>query len=230
MNYFEFRQQLLTDSFTKDEEFHRLRKEDIRCAKAYAEAMEFEKTLKNAFNIKAPSNLKDSIILRQSTSHTIERSIKKYAIAATIFLSFLIISSAWYFKQPKTVEQFIIAAIKSESNVLLSQKPIPLNEVKKIFAGYDTAVGDDIGTVRFIHNCHTPGGLGVHMVVATETGLVTIYYMPKTQLEKKRIDFDTNNDKVALVTMKKGSVAIIADTTQQIAAVEPMLQKNLFFL
>lgn len=230
MNYFEFRQQLMADSFTQDEEFHRLRKEDLRCAQAYEEAMAFEKTLKHAFEIKVPANLKDSIILRQATSHTTQRSMRKYAIAATVFLSFLVISSAWYFKQPKTVEQFIVAAMKSESNVALSQQPIPLNEVKKIFANYQTAVGDGLRKVRFIHKCHTPGGLGVHMVVATEAGPVTVYYMPKTKLDKERINFDINNDKVALVAMQKGSVAIIADTSQQLAAVEPMLQNNLFFL
>jgi hypothetical protein len=230
MNYFEFKQQLMADSFTKDEEFHRLRKEDLRCARAYEEAMIFEKKLKQALQIKAPTNLKDSIILRQATSHTTQRSVRKYAIAATIFLSFLVVSSAWYFKQPKTVEQFIIAAIESESNVSLSQQPIPLEKVKKIFAGYQTAVGDDLGKVRFIHDCHTPGGLGVHMVVDTETGPVTIYYMPKTKLDKDRINFDTNNDKVVLVAMEQGSVAIIAHTSQQLAAVEPMIQNNLFFL
>jgi hypothetical protein len=230
MNYFEFKQQLMVDSFTQDEEFHRLRKEDLHCARAYEEAMVFEKTLKLAFHTKVPSNLKDSIILRQATSHTVQRSIKKYAIAATIFISFIVVSSAWYFQKPSTVEQFIIAAIKSESNVSLSEKPIPLEEVKKIFAGYQTAVGDDLGKVRFIHDCHTPGGLGVHMVVATEAGPVTVYYMPKTKLDKDRINFDTNNDKVVLVAMEKGSVAIIAHTSQQLAAVEPMLQNNLFFL
>ena len=230
MNYFEFKQQLMADSFTKDEEFHRLRKEDLRCAKAYEEAMAFEKTLKQALQINVPTNLKDSIILRQATSHTTQKPTRKYAIAATIFLSFLVVSSAWYFQKPKTVEQFIIAAIKSESNITLSQQPIPLAEVKKIFAGYQTAVGDNLGKVRFIHNCHTPGGLGVHMVVATEAGPVTIYYMPKTKLDKERINFDSHNDKVVLMAMQKGSVAIIAHTSQQLAAVEPMIQYNLFFL
>jgi len=230
MNYFEFKQQLMADSFTKDEEFHRLRKEDLRCAKAYEEAMIFEKTLKQALQVKVPTNLKDSIILRQATSYTTQRSIRKYAIAATLFMSFIVVSSAWYFQKPSTVEQFIIAAIESESNVSLSQQAIPLEKVKKIFAGYQTAVGDDLGQVRFIHDCHTPGGFGVHMVVATDTGPVTIYYMPKTKLDKDRIHFDTHNDKVVLVAMQQGSVAIIAHTSQQLAAVEPMIQNNLFFL
>ncbi len=230
MNYFEFRQQLLQDSFTKDEEFHRLRKEDLRCAKAYEQAMAFEKTLKSAFGIKPPSNLKDSIVLRQATQHTVTRSIRNYAIAATVFLSFLIVSSVWYLKQPGSVEQFIAASIALESNVPMSEQPIALQEVKKVFAEFKTHVSDNIGEVRFIHDCHTPGGTGVHMVVATSQGPVTIYYMPKTNLKKDRIDFEIDDAKAVLVAMQQGSLAIVADTQQQLAAIEPMLQNNLHFL
>lgn len=230
MNYFEFRQQLLTDSFTKDVEFHRLRKEDIRCAKAYAEAMDFEKKLKQAFEIKVPTNLKDSIILRQSTSHTIERSIKKYAIAASLFLSILILSSAWYVNQPGPIEKFIMNSVKHESKVSLAQQSISLHEIKKVFATYQANVDASIGDVRFIHDCHTPGGKGVHMVVSTVAGPVTIYYMPKTTLDKGRINFDIEDSKAVLVAMQKGSVAIIADTSQQLASIEPRLQNNLSFL
>jgi len=230
MNYFEFKQQLLTDSFTKDEEFHRLRKEDLRCAKAYAEAMKFEKTLKQAFEIKPPANLKDSIILRQSTSHTIDSTIKKYAIAASLFLSFLIISTSWYINKPGSVEQFIVDLVKHEYKVTLSQQPISMEEVKKVFATYQTNVGNSIGEVRFIHDCHTPGGKGVHLVVSTESGPVTIYYMPKTNLDKERIKFNIDNSKAVLVALEKGSVAIIADNSQQLASIEPQLHNNLSFL
>lgn len=230
MNYFEFRQQLLRDSFTKDEEFHRLRKEDLRCAKAYEQAMEFEKTIKRAFDIKTPENLRDSIVLRQATQHTMKKSIHQYAIAATIFLSFIVISSVWYFKQPGSVEQFITASIALESNVPMSKQPISLTEVKKVFAEFQTVVNGDLGEVHFIHDCHTPGGTGVHMVVSTLQGPVTIYYMPKTTIDKGRIDFEIDDAKAVLVAMQKGSIAIVADTEQQLASIEPMLQNNLLFL
>jgi len=228
MNYFEFRQQLLTDSFTKDEEFHRLRKKDLRYAKAYEQAMEFEKTIKRAFDIKAPENLKDSIILRQATTHTLERSIRRYAIAATLFLSLLIVSTTWYIKQPGYVEKFVINAVKMEHNVALSEQPIPTDKVEKIFASFHAKVGEDLGQVRFIKICPTPEGNGVHLVVDTDTGPVTILYMPKTQLNKERIEFDFDRSKGTLVAMESGAVALIADSRQQLAFVESKVHKNIF--
>ena len=68
------------------------------------------------------------------------------------------------------------------------------------------------------------------MVVSTEQGSVTIYYMPKTTLVKDRIDFDIGDTKAVLVAMQKGSVAIVANTHQQLASIEPVLQNNLMFL
>lgn len=234
MNYFEFRQQLLQDSFTKDEEFHRLRKEDLRCAKAYDEAMAFEKILKSAFEIKTPNNLKDSIVLRQATQQPVTRSIRNYAIAATVFLSFIIASVTWQVKQqvkqPISVEQFIATSIALESNVPMSQQPLSVDDVKKVFAEFQVVVNGDLGRVHFIHDCHTPGGTGVHMVIATSQGPITIYYMPKTKLDKQRIDFEIDDSKAVLVALQKGSVAIVADTYQQLASIEPILQNNLLFL
>jgi uncharacterized membrane protein YraQ (UPF0718 family) len=230
MNYFEFKQQLMKDSFTKDEEFHRLRKEDLRCAKAYEKAMLFEKTLKTAFEVKVPTNLKDSIVLRQTTAHAVQKSVRKYAIAATVFLSFVIAAAAWYIKQPSPVEQFIAKSVELEGNIPLSEQPISMQQVKNVFAEFQTTVGDDIGQVRFIHTCHTPGGTGVHMVISTDIGPVIVYYMPNTELDKQRVDFNINQAKAVLLALQKGSVAIIADSKEQLATIEPKLQNNLQFL
>lgn len=235
MNYFEFKQQLLKDSFTKDEEFHRLRKEDLRCAKAYEKAMEFEKTLKAAFEIKTPNNLKDSIVLRQTTQTSRMPVFQKYAIAATIFLTFIVASSFWYVKNlypsdSVSVEKFITAMVTLESNVRKSEEPFSLAKINQVFADYNAELSNDIGKVHFVHDCHTPGGTGVHLVVETSQGPVTIYYMPKTKIEKGRVDFRIDDSKAVLVAMEKGSVAIIAETQQQLASIEPMLQNNLSFL
>ena len=235
MNYFEFKQQLLRDSFTKDEEFHRLRKEDLRCAKAYEDAMQFEKTLKSAFEIKTPNNLKDSIVLRQATHANSMPTFQKYAIAATILLSFIVVSSFWYVKNlypsgSVSVEKFITAMVALESNVKMADVPISLENVNQVFADYNAELRSEVGKVHFVHDCHTPGGTGVHMVIATSEGPVTIYYMPKTKIEKGRVDFEIDKNQAVLVAMQQGSVAIIAENQQQIASIEPMLQNNLSFL
>lgn len=226
MNYFEFRQQLLKDSFTKDEEFHRLRKEDLRCAKAYEEAMAFEKTLKAAFEIKVPENLKDSIVLRQTTAHAVQVSMRRYAIAATLFLSFVIATAAWYVKQPGPIEQFVINELKKKPEVFISQQDLPHKQVQELFASLNTKVSQDLGQVRFMKTCPTPGGTGIRMVLMTDSGPVTILYMPNTEL-KEQVDFELHNYKGTVVAMENGAAAIIGSNTEQITYIGNKIQNSL---
>ena len=226
MNYFEFKQQLLKDSFTKDEEFHRLRKEDLRCAKAYDEAMAFEKKLKQALNVKVPDNLKDSIVLRQTTAHVLQTSMRRYAIAATMFLSFVIASAAWYVKQPGPIEEFVINELKKKPEVFISQQDLPRQEVEALFASLNTKVSEDLGQVRFMKTCPTPGGTGVRMVLMTDSGPVTILYMPNTEL-KQQVDFELNNYKGRVVAMENGAAAIIGTNASQISYMENKIQSSL---
>ncbi len=225
MNYFEFRQQLLKDSFTKDEEFHRLRKEDLRCAQAYAEAMEFEKTLKNALKIKTPDTLKDSIVLRQTTQHNNAGMIRKYAIAATVFLSFVIASAAWYLKQPGPLESFVIEALM-QPETYMYEEALPQDQVDQLFASLNTKIDGDFGEVHFLKKCKTPGGLGARMVLMTDSGPVTLLYMPKAELAK-RVDFTLEKYKGAIVAMETGAVAIIGENRSQLASAEAKLQNTM---
>ena len=226
MNFFEFKQQLLKDSFTKDEEFHRLRKEDARCAKAYEESMHFEKVLKNAFDIKPPNNLKDSIVLRQTTEHTITRSIRNYAIAATVFLSFVIVSATWYMNQPGPIEKFVVEALMMKPEVYIDDKALPKEKIDTLFASLNTKIDGNLGEVRFMKTCPTPGGTGARMVLMTDTGPVTILYMPKANLDK-RIDFELKKFKGSVIAMENGAAAIIGATDQQLGYVESKIKDSI---
>jgi len=229
MNYFEFKQQLLKDSFTKDEEFHRLRKEDLRCAKAYAEAMRFEKILKTAFEVNVPENLKDSIVLRQATSQSVIRFLRKYAIAATVFISMLIAIATWYIKQPGPIEEFVVEALMMHPEVYMSDEALPKKQVDALFASLNTKITGDLGQVRFMKTCPTPGGTGARMVLMTDTGPVTILYMPKANLNK-RIDFELEKYKGTVIAMENGAAAIIGGSRQQLGYVENKIQNNLVSL
>ena len=226
MNIFEFKQQLLKDSFTTDEEFHRMRKEDASCAKAYSEAMAFERILKKSLDIPVPSNLKDSIIFKQSTEKDKTSFFKKYALAASFFLSVLVASGVWYTNQPGPLEAFVKQAMKMEPIEYISKDQLPKKEVEDLFASLNTKLVGDIGDVHFMKMCKTPGGMGARMVLMTQSGPVTILYMPKADLDNQ-VDFELNNFKGALVAMENGAAAIIGDQNQSLTAVTESLQTNL---
>ena len=226
MNYFEFKQQLLQDSFTKDEEFHRLRKEDIRCAKAYEEAMAFERKLKKAFDIKAPDTLRDSIILRQATEKSQTSRVRFYAIAASLFVSLVVASTFWFQKQPGPLEAFVNQALMMEPVEYMSDQELPQEQVKELFASLNTKVNGDFGKVHFMKACPTPSGMGARMVLMTDSGPVTILYMPNADIDQ-RVEFELDKYKGSLIAVENGAAAIIGGKEQSFSLVESKLQSSL---
>ena len=226
MNYFEFKQQLLKDSFTKDEEFHRLRKEDARCAKAYEECMRFEKLLNQAFDVKPPENLKDSIVLRQTSAQTHNHFMRRYALAASVFFTFLVAALVMYLKQPEPISQFVINELKKKPEVFIAKEDLPTKEVQNLFASLNTKIDGDLGSVRFMKTCPTPGGTGARMVLMTDKGPVTILYMPHAEI-KQQVDFELAHHKGRVIAMEKGAAAIIGDSIEQLGYVQDKVQKSI---
>lgn len=226
MNYFEFRQQLAQDSQSQDEEFLRMIREDAKCAQAYKEAMAFENTLKQAFKIKAPENLKDQLVLTQATKAYASDQFRKFAMAASLFLTVSLSSGVWYFNQPGPLEKFVTQAIKVEPIEYISKDQIPQEEVQSLFASLNTKVDGDLGDVHFMKMCKTPGGMGARMVLMTDIGPVTILYMPKADIEKN-INFEVENYNGSLIAMEKGVAAIIGDHDQSLASIESKLISTL---
>ena len=66
--------------------------------------------------------------------------------------------------------------------------------------------------VRLTKFCPTPDGAGAHIVLATASGPVTLYYMPRTRLPSSpaSIPLEGGMEAVAL-NVERGSLAVIAD-------------------
>jgi hypothetical protein len=62
--------------------------------------------------------------------------------------------------------------------------------------------------VGFIKYCPTPDGKGVHMVLNTEHGPVTVILMPATSVDERESRL-SNGMQARLVSLSRGSVAVM---------------------
>jgi hypothetical protein len=82
------------------------------------------------------------------------------------------------------------------------------------------------GIVGVIKYCPTPDGKGVHMVLNTERGPVTVIFMPATPvMDRERFTFDGRD--VVLVQLRSGSAAIIGSPTQQVADLYALVRESI---
>lgn len=85
------------------------------------------------------------------------------------------------------------------------------------------ALADIVGVIKY---CPTPDGRGVHMVLDTESGPVTVIFMPETAVvDRGTLQFD--DVEAMLVQLQSGSAVIIAPELQQIADVYSMVQSSI---
>jgi hypothetical protein len=97
-------------------------------------------------------------------------------------------------------------------------------EVADMLAGFGVEAAPELaGIVNLVKSCPTPDGKGVHMVLNTERGLITVIYMPETPVtDGERIAFDDRE--ALLVALPKGSAVIIGTGQQSIANFQALVQ------
>jgi hypothetical protein len=82
------------------------------------------------------------------------------------------------------------------------------------------------GIISVIKNCPTPDGKGVHMILNTDRGLVTVIYMPETPVsDGEQILFD--DSEAVLVQLRHGSAVIIGSRLQRVSELRALVQESI---
>jgi hypothetical protein len=101
------------------------------------------------------------------------------------------------------------------------------SDVEELLASFDLRMTPDAaGRVGYIMFCPTPAGVGVHFMLHTDIGPVTVIVMPATPVDDgKRFDFD--GMQAQLVALDRGSAAIIGRSDQDIDGMYAFVQQSI---
>jgi hypothetical protein len=87
--------------------------------------------------------------------------------------------------------------------------PTAVADLQALFARFGAqatpALTELVGVVKV---CVTPDGQGIHLVLNTERGLVTVIYMPNTGVEDRE-SFEFDGQQAQLVRLQHGAAAIV---------------------
>ena len=227
MNYFEFKQILDADPYSQDPDFLAAKNSDLRCRKAYQEAMEREALISKALSIPVPEHDIEHIRFRQAQHKQTQFRTRLLAMAASITL---VLGAGLFFltnNQASELEKFINDALVMEPTVYMSDDEIPREELAPLFASINTALDGDLGQVHFMKLCPTLNGKGARMVVMNELNQpITVLYMPNSPVDEA-INMSMDGLKGKIVALEQGSAAIIAQPHQSTAQVEASLTSAL---
>ncbi len=227
MNYFEFKQILDADPYSKDPEFLQARTNDKRCRQAYQKAMAQEQVILDALNVPVPDHNIEHIKFHQAQNKQNSFRNQIFAIAASMVLvvgvGFFMLTN----NNESDLEKFINEALMMEPAVYMSENEIPQDDLAPLFASINTAVDGNLGKVHFMKLCPTLNGKGARMVVMNDLNQpITVLYMPNSPVDEA-ISMQMEGFKGKIVALEQGSAAIIARPHESTAQIETALVNTL---
>jgi len=220
MNLLEFKRRLMTDPGDRSPEMRDAREAGEEFAAIALESDRFETVLRHALQVPVPHGLGESIILRQSLEGTSPRRLwpRLTAVAAVLAIAVAVTTVVLF---PRTsmvdLQQHIAWHWQHDGPQVLAASAGQLqadpDQVQQVLAEFGLQVEPALlAQVRMTKFCPTPDGAGAHIVLATASGPVTLYYMPRTRLPSSpaSIPLEDGMEAVAL-NVERGSLAVIAE-------------------
>lgn len=228
MNFSEFKQRLGAEPRSSDAELLRARQSSPEFEAAAREAEQFEDRLEQAARIPAPDGLLDDLLAvgRNGANPVRHRRWAPWALAASLLVAVGAFGLVWNANHSwDSVEDYVAQHYRHDSDDL--PEAGSLDEVQALFAGLDVqatpALAGIIGVIKY---CPTPDGKGIHMILNTETGPVTVLYMPETPVSDREM-FAFDDRQVMLVELEHGSAAIIGPDRASVSGLYAFIQDSI---
>ena len=232
MDFTEFLRQLGADPHSRDPEFMRARRSSPEFQRAADEAEAFEARLERAVGLSAQAGVLDDIIAISSQAAPAAAPRPKWrtmALAAGILIAVGAAGITWKMNHSwDSVDQYLVEHYGYDGDSLLGKSSsLPATGVQAIFARFAMQATPELaGIISVIKYCPTPDGKGVHMVLNTREGPITLIYMPDTDvIDRQSIEF--GGMQVLLVSLERGSAAIIGSGEQSVSDLYAVVQESI---
>jgi len=232
MDFTEFLRQLGADPHSRDPEFLSARRSGSEFQQAAEESEAFETRLERAVGLPTPANLLDDILEISSPVTPAVTARPKWhamALAASILIAVGAAGITWNMNRGwDSVDQYLVEHYGHDGDQLLNMSSsLPASNVQAIFSRFAMEAAPELaGIISVIKYCPTPDGKGIHMVLNTQEGPVTLIYMPETDvIDRQPLEFD--GMQALLVGLEKGSAAIIGSGDQSISGLYAVVQESI---
>lgn len=230
MDFTEFKRLLGAEPRCRDPEFLRARESSPEFRAAADDAERFEETLEAALSLPAPDELVTGLQSIAGKRSPIQRprSAWGFALAAGLLLA---VGSTLVYRQLNppwnSVEDYVAVHYRHDGASLLERHidGAPL-EAGAMLADHGLSLESGMASlINVVKACPTPDGKGVHMVLDTGQGLVTVIVMPNTAVpDGEHLAFD--GLEAVLVALQSGSAAIVGAAEQDLSTAVALVQSS----
>ncbi|MCW8929794.1 MAG: DUF3379 domain-containing protein [Gammaproteobacteria bacterium] len=236
MDDLEFRKNAVIEPGNQDPEFLKKAKQTPNNHRFVEKQQAFNKTLQSTLEISTPENLADRIILAQQlTQHKLHQTQKRQKqwrnwLGGSIAAS-LIIALSLQMILPTTfnstaLAQEVVNHVKNDTHALDVQMNVPKTRIDSMLASYGGRLNGPIGKVSFLGHCIIGEHTGIHMVINTSEGVVTVLLLPTQKVDKVSLLKESQLSGILYPSLK-GSIAIISEQAEAIEETRQHIDQNL---
>ena len=231
MNFSEFKRLLGAEPRSDDPEFRRACQSSPEFEREASEALRFEEKLEHALAIPEPAGLLEDLltITEQPPSGSGNRRLLQYALAASLFVAVGAAGIVWKMNHSwDSVEEYLVDHYRHDGVSLMTRtQSDTAADVQAVLSELSIQaspqLADIVGVIKY---CPTPDGKGIHMILNTDTGPVTVFYMPDTEvIDGETLAFD--DVEAVLVELQTGSAAIIGSDATTFSGLQALIYDSL---
>lgn len=236
MDDLEFRKSAIINPDNQEPEFLEKTRQNNNNRRFVANQQSFSQQLQDTLELSTPGNLSDRIILAQQLSqHKLQRTQKRQkqwrtwiggSIAASLITAFSLFLILPKTLSSDTLAQEVVNHIHEDTHALNVQMHVPKTHIDTMLASYGGKLNGPIGQVSYLGHCIVGGHTGIHMVLNTSQGIVTVLLLPTQKINDSILLNDRQLSGI-LYPAQKGSIAIISEKPEAIEATRLQIDQNL---
>ncbi len=229
MNSTELKRALLADPTHLEPEQLRALEQDGELRAYFNEALELDGLIHQALQVAVPEDLEERLQTincgeaANTTSSVLPTWLKGAALAASLGM----VMMGYQLLGHGSLPDEIIAHIQHEPASLMSDHPVDIRDVKALFADFDLQLKAPLGKVTYLTRCRIHGRSGIHMVLDTAQGRVTVLLIPSTKMDEMTEVQGDGLEGYVLGLRNRFAMAIIGQTGQPLMQVERLMRDAL---
>lgn len=229
MDLAEFQRLLGSEPRSRDPEVQRARASGPEFEEAAAAAERFEVKLERALGVPVPEDLPESLEGLAASAAAPRHVWRPLAIAAGLLIAVGAASLVWRAQHYwDSVEDYVVGHYRHDgARVLARADGHATDDAGQLLADFRMRAAPALaGRIDFIKVCPTPGGKGIHMILDSPEGPLTVIYMPHTSVnDRQMLDFD--GMQAMLVQLSSGSAVIVGRPEQRIPDVYALVRDSI---
>lgn len=174
-------------------------------------------------SVPVPDGLADRILLRDEFA--VNRNWRHWSIAAGVVLALGVALALPLLRGDASLARAALAHVEEEPDTLRARQQVSTQSVSDALATIGARLTGPIGEVTYLGSCALPGGEGKHLVVNSPHGRYSLILMPRQARARKTAEQGMHA--AIAKPAARGTVAIVAGATPDIADIEKLLDRNI---